>query len=118
MSVSVLDPETDIMDQFLDPETDIMGERTFMPFREIIRKKRLLFLHYILNQDKASVMYNVFKTQLKHKTPKDWVTMVIQDFKDLDWKIKFKDVKQMKKNKFVNIVHKTKKRTQNFERFN
>ena len=30
MSVSVLDPETDIMDQFLDPETDIMGERTFM----------------------------------------------------------------------------------------
>ena len=31
MSVSVLDPETDIMDQFLDPETDIMGERTFMP---------------------------------------------------------------------------------------
>ena len=30
MSVSVLDPETDIMDQFLDPETDIMGERPFM----------------------------------------------------------------------------------------
>ena len=30
MSVSVLDPETDIMDQFLDPETDIMGEGTFM----------------------------------------------------------------------------------------
>ena len=30
MSVSVPDPETDIMDQFLDPETDIMGERTFM----------------------------------------------------------------------------------------
>ena len=33
MSVSVLDPETDIMDQFLDPETDIMGERTFMSSR-------------------------------------------------------------------------------------
>ena len=30
MSVSVLDPETDIMDQFLDPETDIMGERTYI----------------------------------------------------------------------------------------
>ena len=23
-------PETDIMDQFLDPETDIMGERTYI----------------------------------------------------------------------------------------
>ena len=30
MSVSVLDPETDIMDQFLDPETDIMGEWTYI----------------------------------------------------------------------------------------
>ena len=30
MSVSSLDPETDIMDQFPGPETDIMGERNFM----------------------------------------------------------------------------------------
>ena len=33
MSVSVLDPETDIMDQFLDPETDIMGERTYIDYK-------------------------------------------------------------------------------------
>ena len=32
MSVSFLDPETDIMDQFLGPETDIMGEGNFMVF--------------------------------------------------------------------------------------
>ena len=30
--------------------------------------------------------------------------MVIKDFKELDWKIKFKDIKQMKKNEFANIV--------------
>ena len=30
MSVSFLDLETDIMDQFLGPETDIMGEGNFM----------------------------------------------------------------------------------------
>ena len=30
MSVSFLDPETDLMDQFLGPETDIMGEGNFM----------------------------------------------------------------------------------------
>ena len=34
MSVSFLDPETDIMDQFLGPETDIMGERNFMSVTE------------------------------------------------------------------------------------
>ena len=32
MSVSFLDPETDIMDQFLGPETDIMGEGNFMAY--------------------------------------------------------------------------------------
>ena len=30
LSVSFLDPETDIMDQFLGPETNIMGEVNFM----------------------------------------------------------------------------------------
>ena len=30
MSVSFLEPETNIMDQFLGPETDIMGERKIM----------------------------------------------------------------------------------------
>ena len=27
---NILDPETNIMDQFLDQETDIMGEQTFL----------------------------------------------------------------------------------------
>ena len=44
MSVSVLDPETDIMDQFLDPETDIMGERTSIPFRDLITTNESLDL--------------------------------------------------------------------------
>ena len=30
MSVSFLDPETDIMDQFLGPETNTMGQGNFM----------------------------------------------------------------------------------------
>ena len=29
MSVSFLDPETDIIDQSLDPKTDVMGEQNF-----------------------------------------------------------------------------------------
>ena len=79
------------------PKEMLYLELGLTPFREIIRKKRLLFLHYILNQDKDSVIYKVFKTQLKNKSPKDWVSMVIKDFKELDWKIKFKDIKQTKK---------------------
>ena len=86
------------------PKEMLHLELGLTPFREIIRKKRLLFLHYILNQDENSLMYQVFKTQLKNKTSKDWATTVIQDFKELNWKIKFKEIKQMKRNEFVNIV--------------
>ena len=74
------------------------------PFREIIRKKRLLFLHYILKQDKKSIIYNVFKTQLDNKTSKDWVTTVIQDLKDLDWNVSFKEIEKMKKSDFSIIL--------------
>ena len=86
------------------PKEMLHLELGLTPFREIIRKKRLLFLHYILNQDRNSLMYKVFKTQLKNRTQKDWVTTVIQDFKELNWKIKFKEIRNMKKNEFVNIV--------------
>ena len=49
MSVSVLDPETDIMEQFLDPETDIMGERTFMPIHLNTYWQLAIFLSKIMN---------------------------------------------------------------------
>ena len=39
MSVSFLDPETDIMDQFLGPETDIVGKGNFMKHQGIGHKK-------------------------------------------------------------------------------
>ena len=86
------------------PKEMLYLELGITPFKEIIRKKRLLFLHYILNQDKKSIIYKVFKAQLKNKTSKDWVTTVKKDFKELNWITSFKEVKKMKKNEFANTV--------------
>ena len=82
------------------------------PFREIIRKKRLLFLYYILRQDKNSMIYRVFNSQLQNKSSKDWVTTVIQDLKYLNWSIEFNEIRKLKKIEFMNtlkrkIEHKT-----------
>ena len=82
------------------PKEMLHLELGLTPFREIVRKKRLLFLHYILNQDKQSIIFNVFKSQLENKTPKDWLTTVIQDLKDLNWKISFEEIMKMKKKEF------------------
>ena len=42
------------------------------------------FLHYILNEDKNSMMNKFFQSQLKNGTRKDWVTSVFEDLKYLN----------------------------------
>jgi hypothetical protein len=44
-----------------------------IPFRELIRERRITFLHYILNEDQNSMMYRFLMTQMKNKKPKDWI---------------------------------------------
>ena len=54
-----------------------------VPFRELIRKRRILFLHYILNEDPNSMMYRFLMTQMKNRKQKDWIYIVSNDFSDL-----------------------------------
>ena len=76
-----------------------------IPFREIVREKRLRFLHYILNEDPKSIVHRVFKSQMEHKTKKDWVTTVQQDLQVLGIKnLSMDEIKTMKKIVWVNIV--------------
>ena len=79
-------------------------ELGIVPFREIIRKRRLGFLSYILKESKESMIYRFFESQRKNKTPKDWVTTVLSDMEILNMKMKFEDVRKMKKDDFMNIV--------------
>ena len=53
-----------------------------IPFREIVREKRLRFLHYILNEEPMSLVHRVFKSQMENRTKKDWVTTGLLD---LQW---------------------------------
>ena len=54
-----------------------------IPFREIIRERRLAFLYYILNQERKSMINKCFQAQIKSRTRRDWVTTVIEDLKYL-----------------------------------
>ena len=54
-----------------------------IPFREIIRERRLGFLHYILNLDPKSMMHRFFKSQMEKRTKRDWATTVLGDLEHL-----------------------------------
>ena len=75
-----------------------------IPLREIIRKRRLGFLYYILGQRHDSMMYKVLESQMKNRTPKDWVTMVLQDFKLLELDMNIEDIKKIKKFECMNMI--------------
>ena len=86
------------------PKEMLHMELGCLPLREIIRKRRLSFLFYILNQDPQSLVFRFFETQLKNRTEKDWVTEVLKDLKELGWNVNFEEIKQMRKTAFIRIL--------------
>ena len=80
-------------------------ELGWKPFRDIIRERRLGFLFYILKEDPKSMIHNFFQTQLKNRTKKDWVSMVLDDLDKLDMKdTSFEEIINMKKGYFMKVV--------------
>ena len=86
------------------PKEMMFLELGVIPLREIIRKRRLGFLYYILGQRNDSMIYKVFESQMKNQTPKDWVTMVLSDFKFLELEINIEDIKKMKKFEYMKLI--------------
>ena len=86
------------------PKEMMFLELGVFPFREIIRKRRLGFLFYILEQKHDSLIYKVLESQMKNQTPKDWVTMVLSDFEKLELDVRIEDLKKMKKSDYINMI--------------
>ena len=76
------------------------------PFRELISKRRILFLHYILNQEKESMIRHFFEVQLKDPKQKDWVNTVRKDLEELKLGLNMEDIKNMKKSSLKRTLNK------------
>ena len=46
----------------------------------------------------------VFVSQRRNKTPKDWVTTVLSDLKEVNLDLTFEDIRKMKKETFMNTI--------------
>ena len=79
------------------PKEMLFLELGLVPFREMIRRRRLGFLYYILTEDKDSMIFKFFESQRKNRTSNDWVTTVLEDMKKLDLNMSFEKIVNMKK---------------------
>ena len=98
------------------PKEMIYLELGLVPFRDLIRGRRLGFLHSILHEDSKSLVNKFFQTQLKHRTKKDWVTTVLDDLDYLNIKeLDFQTIKNIKQTEYMKII-KQKVREKSFEK--
>ena len=67
-------------------------------------EKRISFLHYILNQDRNSIIYKFFNSQMKKRTKRDWVSTVIEDLELMDIQLEMEQIKTMRKSNFMSII--------------
>ena len=72
-------------------------ELGLIPFRDIIKGRRLTFPHYILTQDPKSLIFKVLEAQMKNPTSKDWVTKIISDLESLGLDVEFSKIQSIKK---------------------
>ena len=68
-----------------------------LPYREMIRKRRLMFLYHILHEKQESMIYRFLEAQIQNPTAKYWVTTLKKDLDELNLNVTFAEIKAMKK---------------------
>ena len=74
------------------PKEMLYLELGCLPYRSLIKNRRLMFLFNILHQDQNSIIYRFFESQKNHGTSKDWVRSVTQYLNDLNINKTFKEI--------------------------
>ena len=75
-----------------------------LPIKYIVSTRRLLFLHYIINEDESSLISQVFKAPMNQPFKDDWYLAVIRDIQDFKLDLDIDEIKQMSLYKFRNLV--------------
>ena len=79
------------------PKEMLYLELACLPIRFILMSRRVMFLHTILQECEQSLLHRFFQAQNKNPTKGDWCQSAQKSLDDLDLKLSFSQVKQMKK---------------------
>ena len=74
------------------------------PIKFYIIQRRVMFYHYLLNQDEDSLLFKCFFAQCQEPLPGDWILQVKEDFKILNLKLSDQEIKQQSKASFHKFI--------------
>ena len=63
-----------------------------IPIRFQVQRRRLVYLHHILNQNEESLLLTFFEHQLKSRKPKDWATRIIKDISEFEIQLSMDEI--------------------------
>ena len=68
-----------------------------MPLSFYLKQKRLMFLHYILKEDKNSLISKVFWAQVRKPIKNDWAILIREDLNELNIMESFEQIEKYSK---------------------
>ena len=88
------------------PKAMLYLEMGFTPIRFIIMKRRIMFLHEILHQEKGSLLFRFFQAQYNDPVRGDWWLTVRDDMENLGINLSLDQISQMSKFSLKQVVGK------------
>ena len=86
------------------PKCMLYLETGCTPINFIIISRRLMFLHYILKEDRNSIVSKVFYAQLSNPVKNDWAVTYKEDLEKLQIDLQLEDIRNLSKYSFKKIV--------------
>ena len=86
------------------PKETLYLETGSIPVRFVIIARRINFLHYILCEDKNSLISRFFKAQCAEPIKGDWASTVMKDLDFFNIKLSFDEIARYSKSAFVSLV--------------
>ena len=89
------------------PKEMLYLELGCIPLRNVIQKRRLSFLYYILHEDPKSLVFKFLESPMKNRTKNDWASTVLKDIQELSLNLKIEDINVMKNMLKQRVIEKT-----------
>ena len=86
------------------PKETLYLETGSIPVRFVMISRRINFLHWILCEDKNSLVSRFFQAQCSEPIKGDWVSAVKKDLEHVDIKLSFEEISNYSKKSFKTLV--------------
>ena len=88
------------------PKCMLYLETGCKPLRFLIMKRQMMFFHYILKEDKNSLIRRFFDSQLRNPGKNDWVLTIRKNLEELEIVLDVDHIQMTTENQFKTLVEK------------